>query len=198
MWESMKLIEKANHFKKGNHHTVYPERFPAKNDSLKTLSFTVYSNGHLAPTQKNSLPYRSYENILPPIDPRNQPKKKRRSYRESMYHPPRFNAKKIDLSTLTARGTKSEYLTAVRENEILKDYEYQHAPPPSPSDDQIEKLIYEFTRAKNITPCSFVRKDGHVPYRLPALKNNRRTRSELTYPFEYTHSTLSNDFDEYY
>ncbi|CAF1089626.1 unnamed protein product [Rotaria magnacalcarata] len=200
MWESMKLIEKANHLKKKHHRKHLPDRASPKNDNLKSLSVTVYSSRHLISTQKQNVSYRSDEQIFPPIESHNQRKKKRPFYRSSLYHPGKVHSNEIDLSSLTARGTKSELLTTtLREDELIKEYEHHHAPPPSPSDDQLERFLYEFNRARNSSPCSITHQDGQVPYRLPALKKpNRRTNSELTYPSQYVNTTTSNYFETFY
>ncbi|CAF3383755.1 unnamed protein product [Rotaria socialis] len=199
MWESMKLIEKANHLKKIHPRKLFPDRTSPKYDNLKSLSFTVYSSRHLISTQKQNVSYRSDEQILPPIESRNQRKKKRPSYRSSLYHPGKVHSNESDLSSLTARGTKSELLTTLREDEFIKNYEHHHAPPPSPSDDQLERFLYEFNRARNFSPCPITHQDGQVPYRLPALKKtNRETHSELTYPSQYINTTTSNYFDTFY
>jgi hypothetical protein len=196
MYESLTMIEQAN---KSHHHfyfdrslTQTPQYSSSKKDHLKTLSFDVYSSRHLKLNRR----YPSRELILPPIDKddnHHQHQKKRISYRTSVYHSKPSNSTEINLSQLTARGIKPVVLTTIRDDDTVYNLQRHHAPPPSPSDDQIERLFFELNRAEQTTPQLSLDRDGYIPYRLPALNQSaRRRQTKFNIPSKEIKSTLSN------
>ncbi|CAF2388392.1 unnamed protein product [Rotaria sp. Silwood2] len=199
MPESMTMIEHANILNKLNYQNSFRDRISSKNENFKkSLSFNVYSSRHLMLPGKKTKIFRANEHILPSIENGYRHKQKRPSYRTSLYHPNKSNPNQIDVSSLTARGTKSELFTTVKDDDRIIDFEHNHAPPPSPSDYQIERLVYEFNRRRQFTPCLITHKDGYTPYRLPALKKSpRRVHSELNYPPTFIKRNLSSSFETF-
>ncbi|CAF0948594.1 unnamed protein product [Rotaria sordida] len=198
MSESMTLIEHANILNKLNYQNLFRNRISSKNDNLKSLSINVYSSQYLISSEKQSKIFRTDEHILPPIENGYRRKPKRPSYRTSLFHSNKSNSNQIDLSSLTARGTKSELFTTIKDDDRIINFEYHHVPPPSPSDYQIEQLLYELNRTKQFTPYSITDKHDYVPYRLPALKqSSRRVHSELNYPPTYFKTNLSQSHETF-
>jgi hypothetical protein len=197
----MTLIEQANFFNKTNHQhqSLFLDRNFSKKDELKTLSFDVYLSRHLISNAKQIKNRRSDEIYLPPIDKeqnRYRKQTRRPSYRTSLYHSNTTNTSQLDLSLLTARGTKPVLLTTIRDNDTVMNLKRHHAPPPSPSDDQLERLLYEFNQTGQSTPTE---EDGYIPYRLPALAQSaRRTHTDFSLPSKDVKSTLSNYLRTFY
>jgi hypothetical protein len=202
MRESMTLIEQANIYNKTNHQNVFLDRFSSKKDLLKNLSFDVYSSRHLPSTTKQTKHKRSDELHLPPIDKdQNRTRKqiKRPTYRTSLYHSNTASTSRIDLSLITARGTKPELSTTIRDNETVMNLKRHYAPPPSPSDEQLERLLYELHQPGQSTPRSQTETDGYIPYRLPALiQSTRRTHTDFSMPSKDGKSRLSNYLQTFY
>ena len=202
MRESMTLIEQANIFNKTNHQNFYLDRVSPKKDLLKTLSFDVYSSRHLISNAKQITNRRTDEYTLPLIDKdQNRTRKqiKRPSYRTSVYHSNAANSSHLDLSLITARGTKPELLTPIKDNDTVINLKRHHAPPPSPSDDQLERLLVELNQTRQSSPRLSQEKDGYIPYRLPALTQSaRRTRTDCTVLSKDVKSTLSSYLQKFY
>lgn len=192
----MTLIEQANIFNKTNHQNLFfDQNFSKKN-------VIVYSSQHLIPITKQTKNHRSEKFILPPIDKddnRYRRKNKRPSYRTSIYHSNTAVSSQIDLSSLTARGKKPELITTIKDDDTVMNLRRHHAPPPSPSDSHIERLLAEFNCSGQSTPQSTTVIDGYIPYRLPALNQSAlRRRTELNIPPKYIKSTLSNYLQRFY
>ncbi|CAF3377600.1 unnamed protein product [Rotaria sp. Silwood1] len=199
MPESMTLIEHANILNKLNHKKSFHDRVSLTNDNLKSLSLNAYSSRHLISPGKQTKLLPAGEHILPSIENGHRRKPKRPSYRTSLYHPNKSNSNQLDVTTLTARGTKSELFTTVKYDDRILNFEHHHAPPPSPSDYQIERLVYEFNRIRQFTPVSITNRDDYIPYRLPALKKTqRRIHSELDYSPIHIKTNLANSSETFY
>jgi hypothetical protein len=196
MRESMTLIEQANIFKKTNHQNLFFEQISSK----KNVS--VYSSRYLTSNTKQPKYHRSDPFIIPSIerdDHRHQRRTKRPSYRTSLYHSNSRNSTQIDLPLITARGTKPELITIRRREDTIMNLQRHQAPPPSPSDEQMKRIVSEFKRARQFTTPSPTEKDGNVPYRLPALHQSARRRNiDLNHPSKDAKSTLSNYLQRFY
>jgi hypothetical protein len=225
MRESMTLLEQSHAFKKFNrqHFVVdrtvrHPPVYSSLNNvhdsdiGLKTLSFDVYTTKHLVTTGKSILPSSGYnhvnELILPPADINTKyrrRKKKRPSYRQSLYHSDSSNSAQADLAQLTARGMKREVqviIPTVNDDDTVVNFQRDHAPPPSPSDDEIERLLYQLQDRNQSRPPSRqspLEKEGYIPFRLPKLRRSVRPhRTPMNSPSKDIRSTLSNYLQRYY
>ncbi len=196
MRESMTLIEQANIFKKTNHQNLFFDRI----SSNKNVD--VYSSRPFIPPTKQTKHYHSEKLILPSIDKddhQSRKKIKRPAYRTSLYHSNTSSSMHSDLSLLTARGKKPESIIPIKVDETIMNFESHHAPPPSPSDDQLERILSDLNRKRQSTPPSLDEIDGNIPYRLPALHQSaRRRRKDTTLPPKDVTSTLSNYLQRYY
>lgn len=183
MPESLTLIDQANIFNKTNYQNLF----------FNQISSNIYlSQPSITNTTKQIKTSRTDKFILPTIEKDNRTKKIRRpSYRTSLYHTNSVNSNRIDLSSsLKARGTKPEILLTKQDNDTIIDLHHHYAPPPSPSDDHIERLLSELNRTRQSSPYE---KDGNIPYRLPALHQSTRGRhSDMNIHSKDIKSTLSN------
>ncbi|CAF4612365.1 unnamed protein product, partial [Rotaria magnacalcarata] len=168
MREPMTLIEQSNAFSGTSRqrfsvnsvqrsHPVYSslDNNDERNLELKTLSVDVYTSKHLVATGKSIMPYtgrqRLDEIILPAIEKdihrdehHYRSKKKRPAYRKSLFHPVATNLNQTDFTQLTARGVKPEFQTVtpiINDEDSMANDRLHYAPPPSPSDDEIEQLL---------------------------------------------------------
>jgi hypothetical protein len=176
------LIEQANIFNRTIHRNLFFDRIATKKN------VDVYSSRPLIPTIQSTKYNRSEKFILPPI---NKKKLKRPAYRTSLYHSNTSISTPIDHTLLTARGKKPESITPIKDDETIMNLQRHHAPPPSPSDDQIERILSELNHTRSHSPEEI---DGYIPYRLPALDQSirrKRTSKDIT-------STLSNYLQTYY
>ncbi|CAF0757427.1 unnamed protein product [Rotaria sp. Silwood1] len=229
MREPMTLYEQSNVFHKINRQRLlldHTARHPPVYSSLtnvddhdlelKNLSFDVYTSQHLVTTGKSILPYSGRhhldEILLPVIDKdihrdenQRRRKKKRPSYRKSLYHPTSSNSTQVDLTQLTARGTKPELQTIIPiacDDDIIANSQRHYAPPPSPSDDEIERLLYKLeaiNQSRSPSQQSIKDKEGYIPFRLPKLHRPVQFRRTLTNSSpKDIRSTLSNYLQKYY
>ncbi|CAF3430016.1 unnamed protein product [Rotaria socialis] len=229
MREPMTLVEQSNAFSTTNRQRV-PLNFVQRsrpvysaldsNDErsleLKTLSVDVYTSKHLVATGKSIIPYtgrqRLDEIILPAIEKdihhdehHYRPKKKRPAYRKSLFHPVASNLNQTDFTQLTARGVKPEFQTVtpiINDEDSMNNYKLHYAPPPSPSDDEIEQLLCKLD-AINTSPSpsrlSYKEKDGCIPFRLPTLYRSSQSRRLLPISSSKdVRSTLSHYLRKYY
>ena len=198
MPESMTLIEQANVFNKLNHLQVFSDQQSSINDELKSLSLHVFSSQYLISNEKQTRYHRSNAITLPSLNKdenRYRRKTKPPTYRTARYRSKKPSPTLIDLPLVTSRGTKSELLTTIQHGDTINSIDHQQTPPPSPSDEQLERLLYEFTRTKQSTPNSLTNMNDHVPYRLPALKqSSRQAHSQSNFLTKNINSTLSNYF----
>jgi hypothetical protein len=228
MRELMTLFEQSNAFNKSNRQRLLIDqtlRHPPVNSSLnnvedngvelKTLSFDVYTSKHLVTTGKSILPYcgpSRLEELLSPSTDKNisrdenrrRRKKKRPSYRKSLFHSYSSNSTQADLAELTARGTKpeSQIMPIIKDDETVVSFQRHYDPPPSPSDDELGRLLCALKDGNQSRPPSQqspVEKEGYVPFRLPALNRSARFRRTPTnLPVKDIRSTLSNYLRRYY
>lgn len=192
--ESVTLIERANIFNKTNHQNLFADRISTKKN------IDIYPSQHLITNSSKQIKsYRTDKFTLPSIDKDNNHSRKklrRPSYRTSLYHTYSTNSHRIDLSSLKAHGTKPEITTTIRDDDTIKNFQRHYAPPPSPSDDHIERLVSELNRTRQSTPMET---DGNIPYRLPALRQSARGKhTEMNIPPKDVKSTLSNYLHAYY
>jgi len=166
MRESLTLIEHSNIF---------------YNQLLTKKNVDIYSSRHLISIPRQQIKQsRSDKLILPSIDKntqRTQKKINRPIYRTSLYHSNSALNHHNNLSTLTGRGTKYDRVQPVRDDDTVRNLQRHHAPPPSPSDDQLERIFSDLNRTRVSSPRSDLETDGNVPYRLPALNQPSRQRS---------------------
>ncbi|CAF2527872.1 unnamed protein product [Rotaria sp. Silwood2] len=229
MREPMTLLEQSNAFHKINRQRLpfdQTTRNPVVNASLtnvddhdlelRNLSFDVYTSKHLVTTGKSVLPYcgrHHLDEILLPViekdihrdENQRRRKKKRPSYRKSLYHSSSPNATQVDLTQLTARGTKTELQTIipiVNDDDTVVNAQRHYAPPPSPSDDEIERLLYKLetvNQSRSPSQQSIKDKEGYIPFRLPTLYETVQSRRTLTNSSpKDIRSTLSNYLRKYY
>lgn len=168
-------------------------------DQLRTKkNVDIYSSKHLITIPRQVKQSRSDNKLLlPPIDKddqRTRKKSKRPIYRTSLYHPNSTLHNHVDLTPLTGRGTKHDRIQIIRDDDTVRNLQRHHAPPPSPSDDQLERIFSDLNRTRLSTPRSDIDTDGYVPYRLPALNQPVRQRSTAV----QIKSTLSNYLQIYY
>lgn len=233
MPEPMSLLEQVNAFKKSNRQHLIIDRTvrrrPAvyssfnhidnENIELKTLSLDVYATNHLLHHTKSTLSpserTRLGKLLLPSIgkdmnsDENYRCRKKRRpSYRQSLYHSRTPNSNETDLAEINARGTKPELHVMVptcRDDETVISAQRDEVPPPSPSD-EIDRLFrnpYDQNASRSPSPppppLPSVEKEGYIPYRLPKLRQSARfRRTPNQTPGKDIRSTLSNYLRRYY
>ena len=189
----MTVIEQANIFNKTTHPNFFLHRLITK----KTLD--VYATPTTIITPNKSIKSKL---ILPPIDKDDQRRRqriKRPIYRTSLYHAATSSFTQIELTPLTTRGKKPDAVIPIRDDQTMVNF-YRHlAPPPSPSDDQVERILSQLTRTQQTTPIPPVVTDGNVPYRLPALSQSvTQTRSAMNIPPKDIKSSLSTYLQRYY
>ncbi|CAF0963164.1 unnamed protein product [Adineta steineri] len=189
---------------KTNYQRLFRDRSASTKESLKTLSFNVYSSRHLISPLTKQIKYQPCNRpILPPItkdDNRNQRKLKRPSYRKSIYYSLVSNTPPIDLPVITTNRTKPELLTLLQD-ETLIHFQYHHAPPPTPSDDQLGRILIELNQNEESTTdiSTEDNESGLVPYRLPALKQStKQLRKEKNSPPKHNITILSNYYQTLY
>ena len=202
-----------------------PQRLPVysslnntddSNVELKTLSFDVYTTKHLVASGKSILPYSEHtrldEILLPSINKdisrdenRRRRKRKRPPYRKSLFHAYSSITTEVDLAQLTAHGTKPESQTTtpmIKDDDTVVSFQRHYAPPPSPSDDEVERILYELqdrNQSRPPTRQSPIEKDGYIPFRLPVLNRSPQFRRASTNsPSKDIRSTLSNYLQRYY
>ena len=229
MREPLTLFEQSNIFKKLNRQRLPPDYIARNpfiysslnnvddtNVDLKSLSFDVYTSKYLPTTGKTILPYsrrhRLDEILLPAIEKdinrqenHRARKKKPPSYCKSLLHLQQTNSTQADLTHLTARGTKPDTQIAipiVKDDETVVNFQSHHAPPPSPSDDEIERLLYDLEDG-HLSPLpswqSTLQKEGLVPFRLPALNRyDRRRHKPVNALPKDVRTTLSDFLQKYY
>jgi hypothetical protein len=230
MREPMSLLAQANAFKNSNRQRLTADRtvrprpavyssFTHVDDSnveLKTLSLDVYASKHLVTTGKSILPHsqrgRLEEFLLPSINKdvnhdenRRRRKRRRPSYRKSLFHTYSSTSTQADLAHLAARGKKSALQrteAVIRDDDTVVSLERHHAPPPSPSNDEIERSLYDLQDISQSPPPSRqspVELEGYIPFRLPALNRSARVqRTPSDSPAKDIRSTLSDYFQKYY
>ena len=230
MREPISLFEQSNAYKKSNRQRLLIDQtaqrprpvrssFSRVHDDeleLKHLSFDVYTNQHLLTSGKPTLPsgrrQRWDEIVLPSIEKDfnrdNNPTqrvRRRPAYRKSLYHSETASTFPEVQPQLTTRGTRTEIqitIPLIRDDETVFSYQRHHAPPPSPSDNEIERLLTELQDRNPSRPSSRqspVDREDYVPFRLPALNQSARTRRTSTKsPCKNIRSTLSNYLQKYY
>lgn len=185
--------------------------------TLKNLSFDVYTHKHLINAGKTSFPSgrkkRIDEYFLPSIDKnilreeiRPVKNKKRPSYRKSLFHPDTLSNVSQGFSELTTRGTRTELkvtLPIVTDDDSFLPIRRHYAPPPSPSDDEIERFLTELQEKNSpsriSSPPSTTDKEDYVPFRLPALHKSAHFRpTPEKASSKNIRSTLSNYLQKYY
>ena len=202
----MALYEQSNAYKKSNHlykltdrpkHKVPPvyaslNRFESSTAALQSLSFYAATQKHplrTKPVLASSGSNQSDAFLLASMDKHmsqdgtyRQRRRKRPSFRQSIYHSDPSNSVPFDATHLNARGLKPEShrsISIFNPNDLAASFHSHHAPPPSPSDDAIERLLDEL-RQTNVSPVSSHRssleREGYVPFRLPALHPSMRPR----------------------
>ena len=230
MREPMTLFEQANLYKKTNRQRLLIDqtaiRYPPvhstsnhidNNDlALKNLSFDVYTHKHLLNAAKPPLlsgrQKRFDDFFFPSIDKdflrdENRPvrNKKRPSYRKSLFHPESSSTISQGFTELTTRGTRTELkitLPILGDDESTMNLRRDHVPPPSPSDEEIERFLTALQEKNTptiVSPTSSVEKEEYVPFRLPALQKSARVRrTPDKSPYINIRSTLSNYLQKYY
>ena len=231
MREPMSLCDQVNAFNKTNRQRLIIDRTVRQrpsavysslnrivddNRELKIRSLDVYTSNHLVTNTRSVLSYsdRSHldELLLPSIardvnedENRRRRRRKRPFYRKSLFHSYSTNSTQVDLAQLTARGLKPEShitIPIIQENDSVDNDESHHAPPPSPSDNEIERLLYELQDKDQSRPASRlspVEKEGYIPFRLPLLhQSSRYRRTPTPSPPKDIRSTLSNYLQRYY
>ena len=195
-------------------------RLPTNDSTLKNLSFDVYTHKHLLNAAKPPCPtgrQKRYEQFfLPSIDKnllrdetRAVKNKKRPSYRKSLFHPETSSTVVSQgFTELTTRGTRTELkvtLPMMTDDDSLQPIHRHYAPPPSPSDDEIERFLTELqektspSRISSPPSSSSVDNEDYVPFRLPALQKSARVRHTPEQPpYKNIRSTLSNYLQKYY
>jgi len=186
------------------------------NVELKSLSLDVYATKHLVASGKSILPYSEHtrfdEIVLPSINKdiirdenRRRRKRKRPPYRKSLFHANSLSTTEADLAKLTAHGTKSESQTMapmIKDDDTVVSFQRHYAPPPSPSDDEVERLLCVLQDRNQSRPPSresSIEKDGYIPYRLPVFNRSPQfRRSSTSSPVKDVRSTLSNYLHKYY
>jgi hypothetical protein len=186
------------------------------NRELKTRSFDVYTSKHLATNRNSVLSYcdRTHldEFLLPSIardinedENRRRRKRKRPFYRKSLFHSYSSNSTQADLVQLTARGLKPEShitIPIIPVDDTVDNDEFHHAPPPSPSDNEIERLLHKLQdedQSRVSSRQSPIEKEGYIPFRLPLLHQSSQYRHTPTpSPPKDIRSTLSNYLQRYY
>ena len=235
MPEPMSLLEQVNAFKRSNRQhliidrtvrrrpAVYSSFNHIDNDNieLKTLSLDVYASQHLVKHTKSTLSpserNRLGKLLLPSMDQDNNSdenyrrwKKRRPSYRKSLYHSRTPNSTETDLAEINARGMKPELHVMVptcRDDETVISAQHGHVPPPSPTD-EINRLFdnsYDENPSRSPSPPPppppppAVEKEGYIPYRLPKLRQSARfRRTPIQMQGKDIRSTLSNYLRRYY
>ena len=184
---------------------------------LKNLSISVYTNKHLLPSVKpllTSARYKRYDELVLPKLNRERTSMARLERQSSILKSSKSSEKKKKISNLHAdpplltRVKKTQNpvtLPIFRDNETVSSFQRHHDPPPSPSDDEIDRLLAEIQDRKlTITSLSTHSSkssgnDGFVPFRLPALKRSAFAhRSPIKSPCKNIRSTLSNYLQKYY
>lgn len=180
----MTMFEQANIFNKTSHPNFFLHRLITKQNLDVYTTPTKLSKSKL---------------ILPPIDRDDQRRRqriKRPLYRTSLYHSPSSNFAQIELTT---RGKKPDVIIPLRDDQTMMNFQPHQAPPPSPSDDQVERILSQLTRTRQTTPIPPIVIDGNVPYRLPALSHSvTQTRSAMNIPSKEIKSSLSTYLPRYY
>ena len=227
MPEPMTILEQVNAFKRSNRqHLIIDRTFRRpppppvyssfnhidnENIELKTLSVDVYASKHLVNKNKSTLSpserNRLGKLLLPSMDKTDEihhrrRKKKRPSYHKSLYHPHSPHSTETDLTQINARGMKPELHVVIPvcpDDDTVISFQRDHVPPPSPSDDELDRLINDLQdRALSPSP-SPVEKEGYVPFRLPTLRQSARfRRTPIRLPVKDIRSTLSNYLRRYY
>ncbi len=185
-------------------------------EELKSLSLGVYATKHLVTAGKAILPYseraRLDELLLPSLNKNicsdeNRPRRKRKrpSYRKSLFHTYSSTSTQANFTQLTARGIKPEPQTIapmIRDDDTVDSFQRNQAPPPSPSDDEIERLLYglhDMNQSYSFSRQSPIEKEGYIPFRLPILHRSPRVhRSVSISRSQDIRSTLSNYHQKYY
>lgn len=228
MYEPMTWLEQSNLHKKTNRQRLLIDqtavryqpvsRLESNDSTLKNLSFDVYTHKHLLNAAKapraGGRQKRYDEFFLPPIDKnllrdetRPVKNKKRPSYRKSLFHPETSSTVVSQgFTELTTRGTRTELkvtLPIVNDDDSLIPIRRHYAPPPSPSDDEIERFLTELQEKNSpsriSSPPSSIDKEDYVPFRLPALNKSARLRQTPDKPpNKNIRSTLSNYLQKYY
>ena len=227
MREPLSLFEQSSAYKKSNRqrllidHSARNSRpiyssFSRVNDDeieLKHLSFDVYTHKHLLNDSKSKLPSGRRQRfdgmVLPSLEKDfnrdrepTQRVKRRPAYRKSLYHSDTTSAFTPAQPQLTTRGTRTEIqitIPIIRDDETVVSFRRHHAPPPSPSDDEIERLLTELQERSPSPRQSPIEREDYVPFRLPALNQSARTRRTSTKsPCKNIRSTLSNYLQKYY
>lgn len=180
------------------------------NSELKVRSFDVYTRKHLVTNRTTILPYsernRLDEVLLPSIDrdlnhdeSHHRRQRRRPFYRKSLFHTYSSMSTQADLEQITARGFKPESRIVVPtcpenddDNESTDIPGYHHVPPPSPSDNEIQRLFF---RPQSRSPVQQPTLDHEedIPFRLPVLRCSRLNSSSKN-----IRSTLSNYLQRYY
>lgn len=120
-------------------------------------SLSVYLTDHLLSPRRTT----TKNLFLPPID---QTKKKKRVFRQSLFHQTQTNNVDSNYHDLAAFGSRRPILPSIRQREKL--FENNLVPPSTPADD----FFHDFYRTTS-SPDQL-----DVPYRLPALKKDKGRR----------------------
>lgn len=223
MREPMTLLEQSQrqHLYLGRairYPPIYP--FP-KNANAAYIKSKIHSIEdpaiqHIVATGKSIFPYsgRNHLDELPSLstekdinhdENQGRRKRKRRSYRKSTYHSSSSNSTQVELPQLTARGTKPDYRTGIsisRSDYSVVNLQQHLAPPPSPSNDQIERVLHEpqeKTQSRLPSQKLFKEKQPHASFPLPALKiSSLSHRTPTTLSPKEVRSILSEYLQQYY
>ena len=225
MHESMTLLQQVNAYKKSNsRHLIVDQRAQQRRlvvSSLNNLahnnsSLDVYANKHLVTNGRSIFPASESSRLDQILSPSyhqdlncnqnyQRRKKKRPAYLKSLFHLYSPRSTEVDLSQLTARRIKPESRSVSPAN---KDYtaetcsQRNYAPPPSPSDAEMQRSFYfvhDHNQSRPSSPQSPIETEGYVPFRLPVLtQSSRFRRTSTNSSFKDIRSTLSNYYQKFY
>ena len=222
MHESMTLLQQVNAYKKSNHqHLIIDRREQQRRlvvSSLNNLahnntSLDVYANKHLVtngrsifpssePSRLDQILSPSYHKDLNCNQNYQRRKKKRPAYIKSLFHLYSPRSTEVDLSQLTARRIKPESRTITPAN---KDYAAEisshrnYAPPPSPSDAEIQRSFYFMQDPNQSRSSSPQSTEGYIPFRLPVLtQSSQFSHTSTNASFKDIRSTLSHYYQKFY
>jgi hypothetical protein len=230
MHESMTLLQQVNTFKKSNSQHLIIDRIARQrhlvvsslnnvdhnNKAMKSLSVDVYANKHLVTNGKSIFPpleqSRLGELLLPSYHKDmncnqnyQRRKRKRPAYRKSLFHLYSPRSTEIDLSQLTARRIKPEtriISPVIKDNYTQVRVQHHYAPPPSPSDAEMQRSFYlveDPNQSHSFSPQSPIETEGYIPFRLPVLyRSSQFSRTSTNSSFKDIRSTLSNYLQKFY
>lgn len=208
----MSFVEALNNFRKSARPKTFLEPLNNRQSSafplsfrpssraeieLKNLSIDVYTNKHLflngSPTLKSGRSKRFDELILPKLkaDSKKNLLLSTRSARRNSTH-------REITQNFIVKPSRTELqikIPVFRDDETVFSYQRHNDPPPSPSDDEIDRFVtrlHDRDRSNSSSTDSSDR-DGFIPFRLPALQRIQTKNSASN-----ARSTLSNYLQKYY